>query len=58
MKGYIVCVYKSISNQEKLQEYADAGATDFAASIFKTGKNDAENAARTKDLLKNLVGKI
>ena len=43
---------------EKLQEYADAGATDFAASIFKTGKNDAENAARTKDLLKNLVGKI
>tara|TARA_B100001564_G_C20354130_1_gene540305 strand:+ start:36 stop:323 length:288 start_codon:yes stop_codon:yes gene_type:complete len=22
MKGYIVCVYKSISNQEKLKEYA------------------------------------
>ncbi|MAW17408.1 MAG: DUF1330 domain-containing protein [Candidatus Pelagibacter sp. TMED272] len=22
MKGYVVCVYKSISNQEKLKEYA------------------------------------
>tara|TARA_B100001564_G_scaffold276937_1_gene238704 strand:- start:308 stop:595 length:288 start_codon:yes stop_codon:yes gene_type:complete len=22
MKGYVVCVYKSISNQEKLREYA------------------------------------
>ena len=43
---------------EKLQEYADAGATDFAASIFKTGKNDTENTARTKELLKNIVGKI
>ena len=42
----------------KLQEYADACATDFGASIFKTGKNDAENTARTKELLKNLVGKI
>ena len=22
MKGYVVCVYKSISNEEKLKEYA------------------------------------
>jgi alkanesulfonate monooxygenase SsuD/methylene tetrahydromethanopterin reductase-like flavin-dependent oxidoreductase (luciferase family) len=43
---------------ERLQDYANSGSTDFAASIFKTGKNDAENRARTKELLKNLVGKI
>tara|TARA_Y100001970_G_C13510062_1_gene497856 strand:- start:48 stop:335 length:288 start_codon:yes stop_codon:yes gene_type:complete len=27
MKGYVVCVYKSISSQEKLKEYANKART-------------------------------
>ena len=33
MKGYIVCVYKRISNEEKLKEYA-VKVEGFIALIF------------------------
>ena len=54
MKGYVVCVYKSISNEEKLKEYAIKARTavekfkgKFLIRGGKTTINEGENSPRT-----------
>ena len=54
MKGYVVCVYKSISNQEKLQEYAVKSRTAVekykGKILIRGGKattNEGNNSPRT-----------
>ena len=54
MKGYVVCVYKSISNLEKLGEYADKARTavekhkgEFLIRGGKTKTNEGESFPRT-----------
>ena len=44
--------------EQQLRAYADAGATDFLASILPTGEDEDASLARTSRLLKSLVGKI
>ena len=43
---------------EQLKAYADAGATDFLASVFPVGSDEDASLARSNDLLKSLTGKI
>ncbi len=43
---------------EQLKAYADAGATDFLASVFPVGQDEGVSLARSNDLLKSLVGKL
>ena len=40
MKGYVVCVYKSISNEEKLKEYAVKARAFISYALIQifTGK--------------------
>jgi uncharacterized protein (DUF1330 family) len=54
MKGYIVCVYKSITNEEKLKEYAAKARTavekykgKFLIKGGKTITNEGNNSPRT-----------
>ena len=54
MKGYIVCVYKNISNEEKLKEYALKARTavekykgNFIIRGGKTTTNEGESSPRT-----------
>ena len=54
MKGYVVCVYKSISNEEKLREYAvkDKAAVEKYKGKFlirggKSINNEGEKSPRT-----------
>ena len=54
MKGYIVCVYKSISNEEKLKEYATkarAAVEKYKGKFLVRGgkfkTNEGENSPRT-----------
>ena len=54
MKGYVVCVYKSISNQEKLKEYATKARKavekykgKFLIRGGKTTTNEGDNSPRT-----------
>ena len=42
--------------EAQLRSLSDAGATDYLASIFPTGDDAEGSAARTRDLLKSLVG--
>ena len=44
--------------ETQLRALADAGATDFLASIFPSGADPAASVARTRNLLKSLIGKI
>ncbi len=44
--------------EQQLRAYAEAGATDFLASIFPVGVDEEASLARTMSLLKGLVGKI
>ena len=44
--------------EAQLRALADAGATDFLASIFPSGADPADSVARTRNLLKSLIGKI
>jgi len=43
---------------EQLKAYADAGATDFLASVFPVGKDEGASLTRSNNLLKSLVGKL
>ena len=43
---------------EQLKAYADAGATDFLASVFPVGNDEGASLARSNNLLKSLVGKL
>ena len=54
MKGYVVCVYKSISNQDKLKEYAikaKAAVEKYNGKfLIRGGKfkiNEGESSPRT-----------
>ena len=54
MKGYVVCVYKSISNEEKLEEYAikaRAAVEKYKGKfLIRGGKsinNEGEKSPRT-----------
>ena len=54
MKGYVVCVYKSISNEEKLKEYAvkaKAAVEKYKGKfLIRGGKsinNEGEKSPRT-----------
>ena len=54
MKGYVVCVYKSISNEEKLREYAvkaKAAVEKYKGKfLIRGGKsitNEGEKSPRT-----------
>ena len=54
MKGYVVCVYKSISSEEKLKEYAVKARTavekykgKFLIRGGKTTTNEGESSPRT-----------
>ena len=54
MKGYVVCVYKSISSEEKLQEYAVKAKTavekyegKFVIRGGKATTNEGERSPRT-----------
>lgn len=44
--------------EARLRALASAGATDFLASIFPTGADAAKSVARTRALLKSLVGRV
>ncbi len=44
--------------EEQLRTYADAGVTDFLASIFPVDEDEERSVARTTNMLKDLVGKI
>ena len=54
MKGYVVCVYKDITNEEKLKEYALNARTavekykgKFLIRGGKTTTNEGESSPRT-----------
>jgi len=54
MKGYVVCVYKSISSEEKLKEYAvkaKAAVEKYEGRFVirggKTTTNEGEKSPRT-----------
>ena len=51
-----------IGNEEEvvgqLRAYADAGATDFLASVFPVGEDEDASLARSMKLLRSLVGKM
>ena len=54
MKGYVVCVYKNITNEEKLQEYAVRARVavekykgKFLIRGGKTTTNEGESSPRT-----------
>ncbi|MCP4416466.1 MAG: LLM class F420-dependent oxidoreductase, partial [Chloroflexi bacterium] len=42
--------------ERQLQALADAGATDFLASVFPVGENDPASETRTWAFLKTLTG--
>ena len=44
--------------EAQLRTLSDAGATDYLASIFPTGDDAEVSVARTRELLKSLVGKV
>ncbi len=44
--------------ESRLRALADAGATDFLASIFPSGDDPAESVSRTRELLKSLAGSL
>ena len=44
--------------ETRLRALASAGATDFLASIFPTGDDAEASVARTRALLKSLVGRV
>jgi F420-dependent oxidoreductase-like protein len=44
--------------EAQLRGVASAGATDLMAAVFPTGGNTAESFARTRALLKSLIGKV
>ena len=43
---------------EQLRAYADAGTTDMAAQIYPVGPDPHESIARSRNLLRSLIGKL
>ncbi len=44
--------------EQQLRDLASVGATDLIAPIFPAGADPAESMARTRNLLKSLIGKV
>ncbi|MAZ60076.1 MAG: LLM class F420-dependent oxidoreductase [Chloroflexi bacterium] len=44
--------------EEQLTRFADAGVTDFLASVYPVGDDSEVSSRRTRDLLSSLVGKL
>jgi F420-dependent oxidoreductase-like protein len=44
--------------EQQIRDLASAGATDFLAPIFPAGPSAGESMARTRALLKSLIGKV
>ncbi len=44
--------------EQQLRAYAEAGATEFLASIFPVGVDEEASLTRTTNLLKGLIGEI
>ena len=44
--------------EQQIRDLASTGATDLIAPIFPTGAHPAESVARTRALLKSLIGKV
>ena len=54
----IVVVGSEDEVEDQLRRIADAGATDLLAAMFPVGGDEEASVARTRALLKSLVGKI
>ena len=44
--------------EEKLRDYAEAGVTDLAVQIYPVGPEPHASIARTRNLLRSLIGKL
>jgi F420-dependent oxidoreductase-like protein len=44
--------------ERQLRSLADAGATDFVAALFPEGEDEGASLARTRALLKGLIGRV
>ena len=44
--------------EQQIRAFADAGATEFIASVVPVGDDSSASLQRSRDLLKGLVGKI
>ena len=44
--------------EDRLRALSSAGATEFLASIFPVGDDEDASVARTRELLKSLVGRV
>ena len=56
--GEIAVVGDEESVERQLRSFADAGTTDLLASVFPVGDDQQGSVARTRALLKSLVGNI
>jgi len=56
--GDVAVVGTEAEVEQQLRALAAAGATDFLAAIYPAGDDAAKSVARSRELLKGLVGKI
>ncbi len=54
----VALIGNEAETERQLVADADAGATDFLASIFPVGDDKEASLVRTTSLLKSLIGKI
>lgn len=54
----VALIGNEVEVEQQIRAYADAGATDFLASVFPASGDEDASLARTTSLLKTLVGKI
>lgn len=56
--GDVAIVGNEAAVERQIRDVASAGATDFVAPIFATGDDREASLARTRALLRSLVGKV
>jgi hypothetical protein len=56
--GDVAIVGDEAAVERQVRDVASAGATDFVAPMFATGEDHAASLARTRALLRSLVGKV
>ena len=56
--GEVAVVGNEAQVETQIRSLASTGATDFIAPIFPTGPDAAASMARTRALLKSLIGKV
>jgi F420-dependent oxidoreductase-like protein len=54
----VAVVGDEASVERQLRDYADGGTTDLLAVVFPDGADEAASTARTRALLKSLLGKL